>query len=383
MKISFKLNSIILTLCIIAFFPPSVFDFNTYGAYINYFFVTIKLILTVWFGFIYLNYRKKNFLDFFIFIFLVSQILSAYQTATLTLGFVLGQIFLFVFYIFVKINLEDNPYNLIKVLFNVFMYYSLLQVVTQILYINGFDSQNMFGDFRSYFLGRKNNTTPYLIYAFSSYCLLNKHTLRKISFKNVMFLIFIFVLSFLTKSSTTIMCLGVAVLIKYLGFSEKVGTIYTKVVAGIYIFLSSVILFSENRFISSLMWLVFEKSSFSGRTEIWQLAISYFKENFWFGYGLDISFIPWTNGAIVYSAHNTLLDILARYGVITGGIFLVILFSQVLFKTRLKYRTLLALFISFLMYALMENSSTIMIILIISTTYYLNLKMGESDAKIH
>lgn len=370
-------------LCIVSFFPPLVLDFTSYGKYLDYLFIGTKLVVTVWYGVIYLIYYKKNFLDFWIALFLISQIISASQAATLTTGYIVGQLFLFAFYLFVKINLEDSPEQLLSSLFYVFMSYLVFQVMSQVFYTNGFDPKYPYGDNRAYFLGRKNNATPYLLYAFACYYLLNKKMTKIISVKEIAFLIFAFIISILTGSSTTLVCFAVATLIKFLGISEKVGNTYTKSVAGIYIFLSSVILSSENQLIRSLMGLIFEKSSFSGRTEIWQLAISYFKENFWFGHGLDISFIPWTNGAIVYSAHNTLLDILARYGVITGGIFLVILLSQVLFKTRLKYRTLLALFISFLMYALMENSSTIMIILIISTTYYLNLKMGESDAKIH
>ncbi|WP_161980206.1 O-antigen ligase family protein [Streptococcus sp. S784/96/1] len=383
MKILINLKIITLMLCIVAFFPPAFLDFTSYGKYLDYLFIGIKLAVTAWYGIVYLVYRKKHFFDFWIAFFLTSQIVSANQTATLTIGYVVGQIFSFAFYLLVKINLEDSPEQLLKSLFYIFMSYLVFQVTTQIHYVNGFDPKHPYGDNRAYFLGRKNNATPYLLYVFVCFYLLNNKMTKIVSVKEMAFLVFVFIISVLTRSSTTLICLTVAILIRFLGTSEKVENIYTKSVAGIYIFLNSVILSSENQLISGLMGTIFGKSSFSGRTEIWQLAIKYFKENFWFGYGLDISFVPWTNGAIVYSAHNTLLDILARYGAITGGILLILLMSQVLFRTCLKYRTLLVLFISFLMYALMENSPTIMMILIISTTYYLNLKMGESDAKIY
>lgn len=372
MKISFNLNSVILALCIIAFFPPSFFDFTPNGVYLTYLFIAIKAIVSIWFGFVYLIYRKKNALDFLILLFLLSQIISANQTATLTFGFLASQIFLFGFYIFVRAHLEDNPHQFLRVLFNVFMSYIMIQVATQIIYVNGFDPHNVFGDFRSYFIGRKNGSTPYLMYTFVSFYLLNGYGLLKMSVREIVFLTFIITLAFLTKSSTAIMCIGIAALMIYTGVTDRIGTIYTKIAATVYIFLSAIILSTENRLISSLMGFVFGKSSFSGRTNIWQLAIKYFRENMWFGYGLNISFVPWTNGVVIYSAHNTLLDILARYGIFTGIFFLVIIAGMFFGKSRIKSRILLAFLISYLLYCLMENSSILFFILIVSTIYYLN-----------
>lgn len=381
MKISFDFKVIILMLSIVAFFPPSVLEFTSYGPYLDYLFITIKILITIWYGFVYLCYRKKHFFDFWIVIFLLSQIVSAILSNTITIGFIASQIFLFGFYIFLKTNIEDNPNQLLKAIFNIFLSYLLLQVITQSFSLNGFDPKYSYGDNRSYFIGRKNSATPYLLYVFVSYYILNKQMNKKVSIKEIFFISFIFVLSILTKSSTTVMCFLIAVLIRFFGIKERIGSLYTKVIAGTYILLSAVILFSENSIISRLMSTLFGKSSFSGRTQIWQLAINYFKQNFWFGYGLDISYIPWTNGVIVYSAHNTLLDILARYGIFTGTIFIVILLSFFIGENRVKSKTLLTLLITYLLYLLMENSSMLFFILMTTTVYFTNRYKGiyETD----
>ncbi|MGT2783892.1 O-antigen ligase family protein [Streptococcus merionis] len=381
MKISINLKILLLMIGLLAYFPPYYLEYRPYGAILDDIFLIIRFLISMFYSYKYF-YIEKHFLDLFIFLFLVSQAISSIATETTTIGFIGSQFLLFGFYLFLKFNLLKNSESFLKSAFNLFIIYILFQVASQHFYIQGFDLQNAYGDARAYFLGRKNATTPYLIYLLTTYYLLNKQMTKIISIKELTFLTFTLLLTLFTSSSTALMCFITFILIRFFGSSERISNSYTKIVATIYLILSSAILSSESSLVSKIMGILFGKSSFSGRTEIWSLAIRYFKENLWFGYGLNISFIPWTNGAIVYSAHNTLLDILARYGVITGVIFLIILLSQVLFKTSLKYRTLLALLIPFLLYLLMENASTVMFILVITTTYYLNLKMGETDAKI-
>ena len=87
----------------------------------------------------------------------------------------------------------------------------------------------------------------------------------------------------------------------------------------------------------------------------------------------------WTNGAIVNSAHNTLLDILSRSGIFAGLFFSLILLHCIIGKYKIKTKTLLTIFLSFLMYTLMESSAIDIFVILVTILIYLPLGQEFSD----
>lgn len=191
-----------------------------------------------------------------------------------------------------------------------------------------------------------------------------------ISLKEIIFLGLFGILSFLTQSSTAIICYVLFIFMRMLGLKENIGKPYSLVSITVYICFSFSIIFSQSTILSTFTAIFSKNATFSGRINIWQLAIRIFEENFWFGKGLNIDFNAWTNGIIVNSAHNTLLDILARTGIFPGILFVVVLLSLFLGKYRVKSKTLLTMLISFMVYITMEATSVSILLLIIAICVY-------------
>ena len=143
--------------------------------------------------------------------------------------------------------------------------------------------------------------------------------------------------------------------------------------------MTGIIIFSQSTFLSIFTSILGRDITFSGRASIWQLAIRIFENNFWFGGGLNINYNAWTNGAIVNSAHNTLLDILSRSGIFAGLFFSLILLHCIIGKYKIKTKTLLTIFLSFLMYTLMESSAIDIFVILVTILIYLPLGQEFSD----
>jgi oligosaccharide repeat unit polymerase wzy len=314
--------------------------------------------------------HKVTLIDILVVLFLFFQAFAAFQSQTLYLNYVGGQFFLLGLYSFLKHFLLLDCKITIKSLFLTFILFLCVQVITQLLFPVGFDSLHPTGDNRLYFLGRKNITTPYIIVGLGSFYLLNKKMNEFISLKEIIFLGLFGILSFLTQSSTAIICYVLFIFIRLLGLKENIGKLYSLVSMAVYICFSLSIIFLQSTILSTFTALFSKNATFSGRINIWQLAIRIFEENFWFGRGLNVNFNAWTNGIIVNSAHNTLLDILARTGIFPGVLFIVLLMNLFLGKYRIESKTLLAMLATFMIYITMETSSVGILLLVIVLCVY-------------
>jgi len=370
----------IYIICVLlAYFLPSFFTVVSMATLFALLSTLVKLFVTFYYIPKVLLQHKVTLIDILVVLFLFFQAFAAFQSQTLYLNYVGGQFFLLGLYSFLKHFLLLDCKTTIKSLFLTFILFLCVQVITQLLFPVGFDSLHPTGDNRLYFLGRKNIATPYIIVGLGSFYLLNKKMNEFISLKEIIFLGLFGILSFLTQSSTAIICYIFFIFIRLMGLKENIGKLYSLVSMAAYVCFSLSIIFSQSTILSTFTAIFSKNATFSGRINIWQLAIRIFEENFWFGRGLNVNFNAWTNGIIVNSAHNTLLDILARTGIFPGVLFIVLLINLFLGKYRIESKTLLAMLASFMIYIIMETSSMSILLLIIVLCVY----WPRGEEKLH
>ena len=370
----------IYIICVLlAYFLPSFFTVVSMATLFALLSTLVKLFVTFYYIPKVLLQHKVTLIDILVVLFLFFQAFAAFQSQTLYLNYVGGQFFLLGLYSFLKHFLLLDCKTTIKSLFLTFILFLCVQVITQLLFPVGFDSLHPTGDNRLYFLGRKNIATPYIIVGLGSFYLLNKKMNEFISLKEIMFIGLFGILSFLTQSSTAIICYIFFIFIRLMGLKENIGKLYSLVSMAAYVCFSLSIIFSQSTILSTFTAIFSKNATFSGRINIWQLAIRIFEENFWFGRGLNVNFNAWTNGIIVNSAHNTLLDILARTGIFPGVLFIVLLMNLFLGKYRIESKTLLAMLASFMIYITMETSSMSILLLIIVLCVY----WPRGEEKLH
>ena len=370
----------IYIICVLlAYFLPSFFTVVSMATLFALLSTLVKLFVTFYYIPKVLLQHKVTLIDILVVLFLFFQAFAAFQSQTLYLNYVGGQFFLLGLYSFLKHFLLLDCKTTIKSLFLTFILFLCVQVITQLLFPVGFDSLHPTGDNRLYFLGRKNIATPYIIVGLGSFYLLNKKMNEFISLKEIIFLGLFGILSFLTQSSTAIICYIFFIFIRLMGLKENIGKLYSLVSMAAYVCFSLSIIFSQSTILSTFTAIFSKNATFSGRINIWQLAIRIFEENFWFGRGLNVNFNAWTNGIIVNSAHNTLLDILARTGIFPGVLFIVLLINLFLGKYRIESKTLFAMLASFMIYITMETSSMSILLLIIVLCVY----WPRGEEKLH
>lgn len=272
------------------------------------------------------------------------RIIASALNNTLYLTAALHQIVLACFAVWNIYMLKFNFLNIIKAYRVVMGIYLLLNFILRIFIDAGLEKQYLL-DRRVWLLGTKNGSTLYMILFILS-DLLCLYTYRKKSLLiKTIFLFSCCIIYFIPFSSSTLLLseLSISLLVlmsffvgkKLKGMIKNLGEI---AVAFIFLALISVIIIdSHGNSIMTLVAKIMGKDpTFSGRIAIWNQAMRYFLENPLWGSGMGLSYDVWTNGKIVYSAHNALLSSLSIFGLFTTILwFISIIYVGIqIFKTK-------------------------------------------------
>ncbi|MGX7105680.1 O-antigen ligase family protein [Globicatella sanguinis] len=373
-------ESILYFLFFVSFFEPNIINILPNLAFLGTIFVLLRILITIIYIPKSLIYTKINIMDLLIFCFLFSQVLASIVNKTFYFTYGLSILNYFGAYCFLKLNFQRGNIKLIKEILMYLSIFMIVQVLTQIIFKSGFDSTNIIGDSREYFLGRKNAMTPYLLLYMTllSYYY-ELHDIHKFNFRQVILILFLAIFSqsattLLTSISFLFLLTFRKVLIEKYDLKRVLLILYFLVT---FLFSTG----STNNVVFKIISGIFNRDvTFSGRLQIWDLAILYFKKNFIWGAGLDLTFVPWTNSLVVNTAHNYLFDLAARFGIITIIFFIIIVLKNFNSKDNL----LIISFFSYLMYTLVEFSPTIFFIFfngIIWGNYFKNKhSVGEESA---
>ena len=336
MKYKLNFNNVIIFILIAIMIPPDIIgilsDFKLFDrilavySYIFLFYVIEKCIASS-------NWRR-NIFDTYIFLTILViffRVLSSILNGTFYITAALRQLVLASFAIWNIYMFRRDSNRILRIYRNILFVYLQINTLLRILIPTGLDP-SLLGDRRVWFLSTKNGVTLYILLFLlcALYC-----WYKSKSGNQVLRLFSVFLICILDSiplhSATLMLSLLSTFCVIFIGLTFK--SRYRKLVHIVCLFLAVIIFLCILSICigdssgTSLMVLVArllgKDPTFSGRVAIWQEAMNYFLSNPLWGCGLGLSYDVWSNGVIVYSAHNAMLNSLAVYGFLTSIIWLI------------------------------------------------------------
>lgn len=290
----------------------------------------VALILTLY---LIKNGRKLDLFDAFLILFNTYVVAISFFMENLTFGILYASVILAELPIFIRGELRKSN-TLLKSIYITYVTLVLINFVTMLAPLS-----TDYGDIR-YFLGGKNALAMTLIPAmfFISYYSYVKY--KKVSARNLLFLILIIISLFIGGSATAIVVALVALI--FILFVNKIHihpTIYIISYGLIQLVMFMPRILSEIPYVSDFVTGYLGKDlTFTGRSNIWDVSISNISSSF-FGYGKGNGIITEHFPLIVeythvshLETHNMSLEILLTGGVILFLLFVVIVFGAFSFK---------------------------------------------------
>lgn len=291
--------------------------------FINYFsfdilsmaFACLRTVFScIWFVYFFSNknlFKDKKIVILFS-LFLLSMAISGLVTDTLYLTYAIN---LFNVLMFFLINIYMLNYNKksIYIYFKFIAIYILVHIITFVLFPQGLNNAEFIED-SIWFLGKKNTVSFYILPFLIA--------LGSITFSSKKIILIVIILFMLfNQSSTALICLLVLYVLIYLISKKKlkINSLYLFLIFPlflIYIVLNTFSVFGIYENIGQLI-------TFNGRIEIWCQALSAFLENPLFGNGINYLFSPWTNGIVIETAHNSFLELLSKFGIVSFSLYFI------------------------------------------------------------
>lgn len=270
--------------------------------------------------------KKKHFYAITpVFLYQFSVIFFAFYNNDLYLTYALSCMS-FIGFVIINVNLFDKyGITVVNCYYNIITLYLIFEYATLLL-PNGL-VPGYYGDNKVFFLGTKNQITLY--YVLFVILSLLRYSNKKIGTidNNIVMLVAISALLFLAHSSTVLIVLSLTIIyLMWLLVKKRYNFPDYALCIVICLLFVAVVLQGRQSFVAELITSIFGKSSdFNGRGPIWSLALEMIRQNP-LGSGLYVALNPWANNTLyVYSAHNTILDIAVRVGLIPSILFILLI----------------------------------------------------------
>ena len=292
--------------------------------------VAIVAILTLY---LIRNSRKLDLFDVFLIFFSGYTVLISFFMGNLTFGILYAAIVLAELPMFIKSELRKSN-TVLRGIYIIYVVLALINFVTMLVSLS-----TEYSDAK-YFLGGKNALAMTLIPAmfFISYYSYVKY--KKLSVRNLLFLIMIIISLFIGGSAT-----ATVIALAALAFILLINKIHIHPIVYIvsYILIQLVMLIpkilNEIPYVSDFVTGYLNKDlTFTGRSDIWDVAMSHISNSF-FGYGKGNDIITESFPLIVeythvshLETHNMSLEVLLTGGVILFALFIIIIFGAFSFK---------------------------------------------------
>lgn len=314
-----------------------------FGISVNNVFYFIQLILVIFFVIIKVtsSYIKK--IDIIIVFILISTALSNLKNGYSISLALLNYINLLISYLFFDYELKNNKNEFIKNSVIIFVILLIINYISILIKpVNYFDQST-----RIHFLGYDNDVVP-IIFTFLLFFILNiyiKNGMNIISYLGIV--IGFFTLEKIWSANGII---GLIILLIYLVFFRKSNTnnifnFKNIFILSLIVFFAIVIFRIQNHFEYIIVNMLNRDITFTGRTNIWDNAITAWKQHKFLGVG-TFDFVQRSKIYGVYHAHCTYLNILFEVGII-GFLTRLCLFKEinnVLKKHRTKISALVVCF---------------------------------------
>lgn len=372
MSLKLNISKLYIYLTLLIFLPPGCLQYIQNIEFLNKTLAMLRYLWTAWaiLDYILNKERKRKFSNLFLVgITAISllMILSMKMNGTIYLTGALSCINN-IGWILVNMKLYDKDREkLFTCYLHLLFFYFMMNFLVQIVFPQGL-VKNHIGDNRVFFIGLKNSVTTYSILFLFLYVVMAAEKKQKKRFIGVFLLLDITII--VNGSSATLLT---AVIIQaYLLFQYILGqnsaakkmfihALQIFGVAAVIFFFYYVVVGNQNFILTNIISMTFGKGiSFSGRGSVWQLAVSYIMKYPLWGQGNDVAYVPWGNGAVVYSAHNAYLDFAVKYGLLVAVLyvcFLLWIMKKAISATKDSKKLNIPIFIITLSIAFMFEAS--------------------------
>lgn len=376
----FGINFYVILICI---YPEYLVRIPAFINYYNIYRV-IAFLLVV--GCIYINKRGCNFFPSILIssFFIMQSFLDILHKESVDYAFVLTNIMLF---LFIDVQLQKNLVQTIKSITIMLCIYIFINFITVLLFPNGLYLSSATGN-ASFFLGHRNSVVKFAVPQLALLIISLKLDDRK--HWRIFTLIAILVNFFVavrTWTGSGLIALSVFILVFI-----YISTLNSKHINIVKIFIITFLLFYvftiyriQEKFSFIIVDILHKDLTFTGRTQIWDIALKYISNSPFLGVGAVGYKYLGDKYMGITSAHSFYLDTLFRGGIVLMSLFTLIVIMLLLhadsIKNRIVKASILAAMSAYLCLALGEPlaGNVMLFVFIIPQVGYWIMKRGNHE----
>lgn len=334
---------IFLSNCYIDKIPKNyIIDYLSFG-------LSVSMIIVYILNF-KLSKSSISLLVFFIFIFISTLIGSTTSIDVLIKSFT--KVFAIAF--FLDWTIKYNPKNIIKGVYYALYVVVFINFITILMYPNGMYA----GSYQfNWFLGYDNTHIFWYIPALTLSLINLKIENKKISLESlILFLAISYSVYYCFSANSVVAYTLFLIFLFTMKYTEKIEWMNSKTYFFIFItlFVLFVVLRVQNIFSWLIVGILHKDLTFTGRTIVWDNTIQQIKNNWLWGYGMEKPLVisHRLGNAHYVHAHNTILDVLYKGGMIAIIPFFVYIYMSILELYKKQYSKIVKI-ISFAIFSLL------------------------------
>lgn len=375
----------LLTLLLLPFFKLPIFEQIDSLHIIDTLFDMAKIISFGAIIALYINGRKLSPVILSIIFYQLSLFFSTvinsgnYWKLAVNCGTVIG------FCMITELALKKSSRLYFKTILDIYIPLSVVNLLVIILFPGGIAKDDYYGNI-FYVIGIRNGLPPVLIPLMIYGFVYSSMKGKKFTGATLFFTVVVSVSILITWSATGVAGLFMLLFFAFFIYRKNIAAVFNSLsLSGMYLVLYlGIIIFRLQSFFSFIIEDMLHKNiTFTGRTDIWDIAIMLIKRSPIFGYGVyEGHGLIFTRGQYYY-AHNAVLEVLLQGGVVSLSFYVAIfaIAAVALYKSR-KYPVsqILAFGIfTILAMMLMEAYSNIWIFALPVTACYVSEIAAQSD----
>ena len=376
-----------LTLLLLPFFKPPVFEYISSLHFIDTLFDMAKIVSFGMIILLYISEKKLSRIMLFITLYQISLFFSTvinngnYWKLLVSCGTIIS------FCMITELAVKKNCGLYFKSILNVYIPLSVLNLFIVLIFPQGIAREDYYGNIY-YLLGSRNGFSPLFIPLLIFSYIYSGMNDKKYTPMTLFFTMIVSVSILITWSATGVAGLAMLLLFILLIYGRKIASLFNSLTLSvIYIaaFLGIIVFRLQYVFSFIIEKLLHKSMTFTGRTDIWDIALRLIKRSPLFGYGVyEGHGLIFVRGQYYY-AHNAVLEVLLQGGAVSlifyGAIFASAAVSLYKYRKQKPAQILSFGIFTVLTMMLMEAYSTIWIFSLPVIACYIPYITENPDSK--
>ena len=308
-----------MTLLLLPFFKPPVFEYISSLHFIDTLFDMAKIVSFGIIILLYISEKKLSRIMLFITLYQVSLFFSTvinsgnYWRLLVSCGTIIS------FCMITELAVKKNCQLYFKSILNIYIPLSDLNLFIVVMFPQGIAREDYYGNVY-YLLGSRNGSSPLFIPLLIFSYIYSGMSNKKYTPMTLFFTIIVSASILLTWSATGVAGLAMIILFVLLIYGRKISQLFNSLTLSVMYIAAffGIIVFRLQYVFSFIIEKMLHKSiTFTGRTDIWDIALKLIKNSPIFGYGVyEGHGLIFVRGQYYY-AHNAVLEVLLQGGAVS------------------------------------------------------------------